>query len=160
LAGSFLRPVGGYLADRAGGAVALRWFLLGIAGLAGAVATAPPLQVVAILFFLLMALLGMGNGAVFQLVAQRFRAAIGAVTGLVGAAGGVGGFFLPSLMGLVRQATHTFAPGFLLFAVAALGCLAALSAVGRGWSWARAGAGCLREAEAIAQPALAVGGAE
>ena len=55
------------------------------------------------LLFLGMGLLGMGNGAVFQLVPQRFPAGIGIVTGVVGAAGGLGGFFLPTLLGVVKD---------------------------------------------------------
>ena len=51
-----------------------------------------------------MGLLGMGNGAVFQLVPQRFPQEIGVITGIVGAAGGVGGFFLPTLLGGLQAA--------------------------------------------------------
>ena len=56
-----------------------------------------------------MLALGMGNGAVFQLVPQRFRKEIGVMTGLVGMAGGVGGFYLASSLGL-RQATDRELP--------------------------------------------------
>jgi len=64
-----------------------------------------------------MGLLGMGNGAVFQLVPHRFPERMGIVTGVVGAAGGLGGFFLPSILGAVRQATGSYAPGLLGCAV-------------------------------------------
>jgi MFS transporter, NNP family, nitrate/nitrite transporter len=80
-----------------------------------------------------MALLGMGNGAVFQLVAQRFRGEIGVITGIVGAAGGLGGFVLPNVLGSLRQLTQSYSSGFLAFAlIAALGAVA-LSFVG--WTW-------------------------
>jgi NNP family nitrate/nitrite transporter-like MFS transporter len=66
-------------------------------------------------------MLGMGNGAVFQLVPQRFPERIGILTGIVGAAGGFGGFLLPSILGSVKQATGSFGIGFAVLALAALG---------------------------------------
>ena len=81
-----------------------------------------------------MGLLGMGNGAVFQLVPQRFSKEIGVVTGIVGAAGGIGGFFLPNLLGSLKQITGSFSGGFLIFAlVGCFGCAAALAYASRGW---------------------------
>src|SRR5260370_7303184 len=69
-----------------------------------------------------LTLLGMGNGAVFQWVAQRFPGEIGVITGLVGAAGGLGGFVLPNALGSLRQLTQSYGDGFLAFAlVGALG---------------------------------------
>ena len=56
----------------------------------------------------------MGNGAVFQLVPQRFPERIGLVTGIVGAAGGLGGFFLPSVLGAVSDYYGTYTPGLVL----------------------------------------------
>ena len=74
-----------------------------------------------------MGLLGMGNGAVFQIVPQRFSKEIGVVTGIVGAAGGIGGFVLPNLLGSMKQATGSFSGGFLTFAlVGCFGCAAVL----------------------------------
>ncbi len=68
--------------------------------------------------------LGLGNGAVFKLVPQYFPGRTGAVTGIVGAAGGLGGFFPPLIMGAVRQALGSYALGFVLLAMTALVCLA------------------------------------
>jgi NNP family nitrate/nitrite transporter-like MFS transporter len=76
-------------------------------------------------FICAMLALGMGNGAVFQLVPQRFRKEIGVMTGLVGMAGGVGGFYLASSLGYAKQSTGSYQGGFLVFA-----CLAALALVG------------------------------
>jgi NNP family nitrate/nitrite transporter-like MFS transporter len=70
---------------------------------------------------------------VFQLVPQRFSAEIGVMTGLVGMAGGVGGFYLASSLGLAKQLSGSFAPGFLIFAGLALLALASVTAVKRGW---------------------------
>lgn len=63
------------------------------------------------------AAIGMGNEAVFKLVPEYFPHSVGAVTGLVGAAGGLGGFFPPLVLGAVRQATGSFTPGFCFIGV-------------------------------------------
>ena len=68
------------------------------------------------------AAIGLGNGAVFKLVPEYFPQSVGAVTGLVGAAGGLGGFFPPSVLGMVRQATGTFTPCFVFLALFAIIC--------------------------------------
>ena len=77
-----------------------------------------------------MGLLGMGNGAVFQLVPQRFPDRIGLVTGVVGAAGGLGGFFLPTLLGSIKDLTGQYTLG--LIGVAALFGLGHPGAAGAG----------------------------
>jgi NNP family nitrate/nitrite transporter-like MFS transporter len=133
VAGSFLRPLGGYLADRCGGIRLLVWLyvLVGLAMLV--VAWLPPLGVATIALFAGMGLLGMGNGAVFQLVPQRFAREIGVVTGIVGAAGGIGGFLLPILLGSLKGLTGSFAGGFFVFALVALQSAAGLLWVSRAW---------------------------
>ncbi len=60
---------------------------------------------------------GSGNGAVFKLVPELFPGQTGAVTGIVGAAGGLGGFFPPILMGIVKDLTGQYLLGFILLAV-------------------------------------------
>ena len=84
-----------------------------------------------------MLALGTGNGSVFQLVPQRFQAEIGIMTGLVGMAGGVGGFYLASSLGVAKQLTGSFAPGFLIFAGLALLALLGVLLVKTKWraSW-------------------------
>lgn len=121
-AGSFSRPLGGYLADRLGGAAMLRRLLFGIALAYAAIASLPALSAVAPVLVLTMIGLGLGNGVVFQLVPQRFHKEIGSVTGLIGAVGGIGGFLLPTLLGSVKQFAGSYAAGFVvLAAVAVLG---------------------------------------
>ena len=90
------------------------------------------------LFAVALALLGAGNGCVFQLVPLRFQRELGVVTGLVGAAGGLGGFFLPSLLGLLRDHTGSFASGFVLLAFACVWGMTLVVAVSGGWrlTWA------------------------
>ena len=65
--------------------------------------------------------LGLGTGAVFKLVPEWFPDRVGAVTGVVGAAGGLGGFFPPLVMGVVKSATGGYALGFVLMALVARG---------------------------------------
>ena len=124
--GSGLRPVGGYLADRLGGVRLLSVLLIGIGAVYAIGATLPGLAAMEGLLLVGMACLGMGNGAVFQLVPQRFRREIGIATGVVGALGGLGGFFLPNLLGGVKGATGSFAGGFLVLAGVAFGALVLL----------------------------------
>jgi NNP family nitrate/nitrite transporter-like MFS transporter len=134
VAGSALRPLGGHLADRLGGVRMLTLLYLAAAAAMLGMSTLPPLSAATILLFAAMAALGMGNGAVFQLVPQRFPGEIGVTTGIVGAAGGVGGFFLPTALGTLKQATGSFGGGFLAFAVVGgLGGAAALAYASRGW---------------------------
>ncbi len=148
IAGSFLRPVGGYLSDRFGGLRMLTALYVGVALMMLGVAALPPLAVATTLLFVGMGLLGMGNGAVFQLVPQRFPREIGVVTGIVGAAGGAGGFFLPTLLGGLKELTGSFGGGFVVFALAGIGCAAALLYVGRSWEGAFVGQGGLAAGQA------------
>jgi len=69
------------------------------------------------------AAIGLGNGAVFKLVPEYFPRAVGSATGLVGAAGGLGGFFPPLVLGIIRQATGGFTGGFLLLSAFGVLCL-------------------------------------
>jgi NNP family nitrate/nitrite transporter-like MFS transporter len=118
-AGSLLRPLGGAVSDRIGGTRVLMLVLGGVAAAGTALALLPPIALTVGLLFLSLAALGVGNGAVFQIVPQRFPDRIGQMTGLVGAAGGVGGFLLPFGLGSMAQITGGFALGFVAFAVAA-----------------------------------------
>jgi NNP family nitrate/nitrite transporter-like MFS transporter len=96
-----------------------------------------------LLLFLVMGFLGMGNGAVFQLVPQRFPREIGVITGIVGAAGGLGGFFLPNILGGLRQLTGSFLGGFAIFALAGAASAVTLICVGRNWEGKFVGQGGL-----------------
>jgi MFS transporter, NNP family, nitrate/nitrite transporter len=117
IAGSFLRPLGGYLADRLGGVRTLTVVYIAVGAVALGLTSLPPLTWGALLLFAAMALLGMGNGAVFQLVPNRFPKEIGVMSGIIGAAGGLGGFVLPNLLGTMKELTGSFSGGFLAFAV-------------------------------------------
>lgn len=133
-AGSLVRPFGGALADRIGGIRTLSIVYMVAAVLLVAIALAPiAFPVMFPLFFAVMGTLGIGNGAVFQLVPQRFRHQIGVMTGLVGFGGGVGGFYLASSLGLAKQWTGSASAGFFIFAALALIALAGLTSVKKRW---------------------------
>ena len=130
-AGSFSRPIGGYLADRIGGARVLQRVLVAIALAYAAISTLPGLNVLGPIVVVTMIALGLGNGVVFQLVPQRFRSDIGSVTGLIGAVGGVGGFLLPTLLGAMRQGTGSYGAAFAVLAIVASCSALALRALQR-----------------------------
>jgi NNP family nitrate/nitrite transporter-like MFS transporter len=95
---------------------------------------APPQAWMALgVFIVAMLALGMGNGAVFQLVPQRFGREIGVMTGLIGMTGGVGGFYLSASLGYSKQLTEDYQVGFLVFAILAALALLGLSRVKRRW---------------------------
>src|SRR5216683_7611463 len=133
LAGSFLRPVGGMIADRIGGYRLLLCVLLGVAICLSGVSALPPVSVALAMLVVCMGLLGMGNGAVFQMLPQRFPANVGILTGVVGAAGGLGGFLLPSLLGTIKQSTGQFSFGFMI--LAAITFLGSMTLLQLGHSW-------------------------
>lgn len=143
VAGSFLRPVGGHVADRIGGIHLLLILYASMGLLLLDLATAPPIVWSTILMTAIMGMLGMGNGAVFQLVPQRFTKEIGTITGIVGAAGGVGGFCLPTLLGTVKQVTGSFSGGFLIFAGTAFVAAVSLINVSEAWEGVFVGRGGL-----------------
>lgn len=119
------RPLGGWLSDRVGPTRVLLAAFLGVAVDAGGLAwqAADPQIVPTTIFCLTMAgLLGLGSGAVFKLVPAEFPDAVGAATGIVGAAGGLGGFFPPLVMGVVKDVTGEFVLGFVFLVCFALVC--------------------------------------
>jgi NNP family nitrate/nitrite transporter-like MFS transporter len=133
-AGSLVRPVGGMVADRIGGIKSLSFMYVLAAGFIALVSFGMREVWMALaLFVCAMLALGMGNGAVFQLVPQRFRKEIGVMTGLVGMAGGIGGFYLASSLGYSKQLTGSYQTGLLIFAVLALVALAGLTTVKSRW---------------------------
>lgn len=124
------RPTGGWLSDRIGAAQVLRISFSGVALFALILTVAYTSIVPLTIACLLMAVaLGLGTGAVFKLVPQWFPDRVGPVTGVVGAAGGLGGFFPPIVMGVVKTATGGYALGFALLALVAVGCLLVLLAL-------------------------------
>ncbi len=116
------RPVGGWLSDKLGGAAILRAVLLTAAGLAAIAALNPSLMPFGTIVYLSLAIvLGLGNGAVFAVIGHLCDPKrVGSVTGIVGAAGGLGGFFPPLLMGASYQLFHSYSLALLLFTATCL----------------------------------------
>lgn len=132
--GGSIRPFGGYLADRLGGIKVLgALYLLAAAALVMLSFAIASFWVELGVFLVVMAAFGMGDGAVFQLIPLRFGKEIGTVTGFVGMAGGVGGFYLASSLGFSKQLTGSYQMGFLIFAALALLAFAGLTAVKSKW---------------------------
>ena len=134
LAGSLVRPLGGMVADRIGGIRLLSVVYVFAAALSAIVSFELPSATLALTVFVgFMLALGTGNGAVFQLVPQRFRKEIGVMTGMVGMAGGVGGFYLASSLGYAKQLTGSYQAGLMTFAALAIVALLGLTGVKQRW---------------------------
>lgn len=116
-----MRPLGGWLADRVGGRTILLYVFPATAGM-GILMTFTQMAPFTVGALGMAAAIGLGNGAVFKLVPQYFPDSVGSVTGLVGAAGGLGGFFPPLVLGVIRKTTGGFEIGFVLLSIFALAC--------------------------------------
>lgn len=134
VAGALLRPVGGAIADRVGGikslyiyfsSVTVLIFINAFIGLSFGFAI--------FVMFLIMANLGMANGALFQLVPQRFSKDIGIMTGLIGAAGALGGVAILEILGASTLIFGDYTVGFMFIAANALIAMAGLSLVKTRW---------------------------
>ena len=133
-AGAVLRPVGGAVADKLGGVKSLYIFFgLVVALVAVNAFITLPFYVAILVLFLIMANLGMANGAVFQLVPQRFGRDIGIMTGIIGAAGGLGGTALIKTLGWSKSHFNGYSEGFMIFAVIVLVAITGISLVKTRW---------------------------
>jgi NNP family nitrate/nitrite transporter-like MFS transporter len=136
--GAVVRPIGGFVADKVSGVRALLVLLTGISALDLTFAIwMPPLGAGIVLLLALYACFGLGNGATFQLVPHRWTGKTGLMTGIIGAAGGIGGFYLPVIMGIAKESTGSYQMGFVTFAVLAALALGLVLALRSQWlEWA------------------------
>lgn len=118
--GSLVRVLGGFMADRIGGIVALTVVLLVVACLFLGLTTTPSLMLTTILFMAIFACLGAGNGALFQLVPLRWPLSTAVASSMIGEIGALGGSIIPNAMGLSKQSTGSFTAGFVFFAALAV----------------------------------------
>ncbi len=133
-AGAMLRPVGGAIADKMGGVKSLYIFFGAVTVLALINAFVPlPFWGAILVLFLIMSNLGMANGAVFQLVPQRFGKDIGIMTGIIGAAGGIGGTILVKTLGWSKEAFNGYSVGFMIFAAIVAVAIIGISMVKTRW---------------------------
>ncbi len=124
MAGSVARPIGGFLADRLGGLILLQGVFVIVMILCLASGQFSTITWALTMVFGIMLCLGFGNGVVFQVVSCRFQGIMGTASGFIGAAGGLGGFLLPTGFGWLKDVTGTFLSGFLV-----LGCVSGLAAL-------------------------------
>ncbi len=136
--GAMVRPIGGWIADRYTGVRVLMVLLAAISLCNFAFAALLPALAGGLLLLAALYLgFGLGNGATFQLVPHRWKGKTGLMTGIIGAAGGIGGFYLPVIMGLAKESTGSYQMGFVTFGVLAGLALLAVGVLRQRWlSWA------------------------
>jgi NNP family nitrate/nitrite transporter-like MFS transporter len=118
----------------------------------------PPPGAGIVLLVVMYLCFGLGNGATFQLVPQRWKGKTGLMSGIVGAAGGIGGFYLPVIMGIAKESTGSYQMGFATFgALAALAFLLVVLHRARWLEWALPAEGRM-VAEPVAAQSLRAGG--
>ncbi|MBW8834581.1 MAG: NarK/NasA family nitrate transporter [Burkholderia sp.] len=141
--GALVRPLGGLIADKVSGVRALT-VLLATISLCDLVfaAVMPSLAGGIALLVCLYLAFGLGNGATFQLVPHRWAGRTGLMSGIVGAAGGIGGFYLPVVMGIAKESTGSYQMGFATFGALAACAFLAIVALRRPWmAWSMQSAG-------------------
>jgi MFS transporter, NNP family, nitrate/nitrite transporter len=116
---TLMRPLGGWLSDRIGGVQVLSWVFGGVA-VCSLLLAWPSMVPFTVGALACAGLLGLGNGAVFKLVPEQFPKETGTVTGLVGALGGLGGFFPPLLLGFFNDRFGVIWPGFVLLSLTSI----------------------------------------
>ena len=121
LVGSLIRPLGGHAADRIGGLRTLMLALPLVAGIVAALGEVTDVSVAVVLIVAAVGAMGVGNGVILQLASEWFPKQIGLASGVVGAAGGIGGFLLPLWLGTLKELTGSYRTGLWVFALAA-GC--------------------------------------
>lgn len=121
LLATIARPVGGWLGDKVGAKRVVQTALCAVIPLAAFVAFQPTLEPQTTIAYLSLAfVLGCANGAVFALVGKLAKTEImGSVTGIVGSAGGFGGFLPPLLLGLTYQHMRSYTLALVLLSVTA-----------------------------------------
>lgn len=137
-AGSFVRPIGGFLADKLGGSGLLVKLFLAATVLLGVIGMLPKVYIALPLFILMLLIFGVANGALFQVIPTRFPNEVGIFTGFVGAAGGLGGFFLPNILGIFKQLTGSYSFGFWFIGLTYAAAFAILIWLRREWAKAAA----------------------
>lgn len=118
LVGSLIRPFGGYAADRIGGLRTLLLALPPIVGGAVVLGDYTDVSVAVVLTMVAVGAMGVGNGVILQLASEWFPKQIGLASGVIGAAGGIGGFLLPLWLGTLKEVTGSYRTGLWVYAMA------------------------------------------
>ena len=118
LVGSLIRPFGGHAADRIGGLRTLILALPLVVGIVAVLGEVTDISVAVVLIVVAVGAMGVGNGVILQLASEWFPKQIGLASGVVGAAGGIGGFLLPLWLGTLKEVTGSYRTGLWMFALA------------------------------------------
>lgn len=118
LVGSLIRPLGGHAADRVGGLRTLTFALPLVMGMVAVLGDVADVMVAVVLTVVAVGAMGVGNGVILQLASEWFPKQIGLASGVVGAAGGIGGFLLPLWLGALKEVTGSYRTGLWVFALA------------------------------------------
>jgi NNP family nitrate/nitrite transporter-like MFS transporter len=132
--GSAIRIVGGYVADRLGGILVLSVVLMFVIGIFLLLTQSPSIVITTILFMACFAVLGMGNGALFQLVPHRWPNNTAVASSMIGEIGALGGAILPNVMFQSRSMTGSFGYGFVIYAVITAVVLGVLMIMRKRWA--------------------------
>ena len=119
LAGSLIRPLGGHAADRIGGLRTLLLSLPLVVGVLAVLGDVSDVRIAVVLIVVAVGAMGVGNGVILQLASEWFPRQIGLASGVVGAAGGMGGFLLPLWLGMLKEVTGSYRTGLWVFGLAA-----------------------------------------
>jgi NNP family nitrate/nitrite transporter-like MFS transporter len=121
---TLIRPIGGYVSDRFGSKKLLTFVFSCVLGFGLFMAfTMKSFIFFGISCLIISIMLGIGNGAVFKMVPEVSFGNTGIVTGIVGAFGGLGGFFPPIALGFIKDITGGYFLGFALLSFCSLLCL-------------------------------------
>ena len=118
LVGSLIRPFGGHAADRIGGLRTLILALPLVVGVVAVLGEVTNISVAVVMMVVAVGAMGVGNGVILQLASEWFPKQIGLASGVVGAAGGIGGFLLPLWLGTLKEVTGSYRTGLWVFALA------------------------------------------
>ena len=117
---TFMRPVGGWLADKFQPLFLLMGVFAGLTAAAIILAFSPTIALYTVGSMLIAVTAGAGNGVIFKLVPFYFNKQAGIVNGIVSMMGGLGGFFPPLLLSVIHSMTGSYSIGFMAFSQVAL----------------------------------------
>lgn len=123
LLATLIRPLGGWLSDKYNALVILMFVFTGLTFAGVLLAFMPNITLYTIGCLSIALCAGIGNGAIFKLVPHYFTKQAGIVNGLVGAMGGLGGFFPPIILSVLFNITGHYAIGFMALSQVALASL-------------------------------------
>ncbi|MNI00523.1 putative nitrate transporter NarT [compost metagenome] len=120
---TLIRPVGGLIADKMNPYTLLSFVFTGIGISSLVLSLSPGFGVYTAATMCIALFAGVGNGAVFKLVPLYFVREAGVANGIISAIGGLGGFFPPLCLNLIKGFTGNYMLGFIMMSGYAWICL-------------------------------------